>query len=94
MKAKSSLSLPMPKELISNKLEDIQEHFRKINEAIDKQYRLLWQDTATIQVGEDDWIYFGGIDVDGSWRVGRVGTNWEMQRYEAGEYIGKAGAVA
>ena len=94
MKAKSSLSLPMPKELTSNKLEDIQEHFRKINEAIDKQYKLLWQDTATIQVGSAGWIYFGGIDVDGSWRIGRVGTNWEMQRCEAGVYVGKAGATS
>ena len=93
MKAKSSLHLPMPKELTSNKLEDIQEHFRKINEAIDKQYKLLWQDTATIRVGSDGWIYFGGMDVDGSWRIGRVGNNWEMQRREAGTYVGKAEAT-
>ena len=94
MRAKSSLSLPRPKELTSTNLEDIQEHFRKINEAIDKAYRLLWQDTATIQVGSAGWIYFGGIDVDGSWRIGRVGNNWEMQRHEAGAYVGKAGATA
>jgi hypothetical protein len=99
MKAKSSLSLPMPKELTSNKLEDIQEHFRKINEAIDKQYKLLWQDTATIQVAEDGFIYFGGKDVDGSWRVGRDETNvdgksrWEMQRRELGTYVGKGAAT-
>ena len=36
----------------------------------------------------------GGIDVDGSWRIGRVGNNWEMQRHEAGAYVGKAGATA
>ena len=89
MKAKSSLSLPRPKELTSNKLEDIQEHFRKINEAIDKQYRLLWSDTATIQVGDDDWIYFGGIDVDGSWRIGRSGDDWNAERREAGVYVAK-----
>ena len=89
MKAKSALSLPRPKELTSNKLEDIQEHFQKINEAIDKQYRLLWQDTATIQVGADGWIYFGGIDVDGSWRVGRVGDDWNAERREAGVYVAK-----
>ena len=89
MKAKSALSLPRPKELISNKLEDIQEHFRKINEAIDKQYRLLWQDTATIQTGADGWIYFGGIDVDGSWRIGRSGDDWNAERREAGVYVAK-----
>ena len=89
MKAKSSLSLPRPKELTSNKLEDIQEHFRKINEAIDKQYRLLWSDTATIQVGTDGWIYFGGKDVDGSWRIGRSGDDWNAERREVGVYVAK-----
>jgi len=80
MKAKSSLSLPMPKALTSNKLEDIQEHFRKINEALDKQYRLLWQDAATIQIDVDGWIYFGNKDTDGSWRIGEVSNNCEIQK--------------
>ena len=93
MKSKSSLSLPMPKDLTSNKLEDIQEHFRKINEAIDKQYRLLWQDTATIQVGSDGWIYFGGMDTDGTWRIGRSGNDWNMERREAGTYVAKGAAT-
>lgn len=93
MRAKKSLSLPMPEALTSNKLEDIKEHFKKLTEAIDKGYRLLWQDTATIQVDEDGWIYFGEKDTDGSWRIGRVDNNWEMQRRESGTYVGKAGAT-
>jgi len=83
----------MPKALTSNKLEDIQEHFRKINEALDKQYRLLWQDTATIQVDADGWIFFGGKDTDGSIRIGRSGNEWVVQRYESGSYVDKFGVI-
>ena len=59
MRAKKSLSLPMPEALKSNKLEDIKEHFRLLTENLDKGYRLLYQDVATIQVDADGWIYFG-----------------------------------
>lgn len=93
MRAKKSLSLPMPESLKSNKLEDIKEHFRLLTEKLDKGYRLLFQDVATIQVDADGWIYFGEKDTDGSWRIGRVDNNWEMQRHEDGEYVGKAGAT-
>ena len=93
MRAKKSLSLPTPESLKSNNLEDIKEHFRLLTEKIDKGYRLLFQDVATIQVDADGWIYFGEKDTDGSWRIGRVDNNWEMQRREDGEYVGKAGAT-
>ncbi len=93
MRAKKTLSLPLPEALKSNKLEDIKEHFRLLTEELDKAYRLLWQDTANIQVAEDGWIYFGDKDTDGSWRVGRVGNNWEMQRRESGTFVKKAGAT-
>ena len=93
MRAQKSLQLPRPEDLKSNKVEDIKEHFRLLTEELDKAYRLLWQDTATIQVDADGWIYFGGKDTDGSWRIGRVDNNWEMQRCESGAYVGKAGAT-
>lgn len=93
MRAKKSLKLPMPEELKSNKLEDIKEHFRLLTEELDKAYRLLWQDTAEIQVDDAGWIYFGNKDTDGTWRIGRVDNNWEMQRRESGTYVGKAGAT-
>jgi len=93
MRAKKSLSLPMPEALKSNKLEDIKEHLRQLTEVLDKGYRLLYQDVATIQVDADGWIYFGEKDTDGTWRIGRVDNNWEMQRREDGTYVGKAGAT-
>lgn len=94
MRAKSSLRLPRAKELQSNKLEDIQEHLRKLYEELDKQWRLLFQDVSTIQVDADGFIYFGGKDTEGSWRIGRVGNDWQMRRYESGTYVKKAGATA
>ena len=94
MRAKSSLRLPRAKELQSNKLEDIQDHLEKLYEELDKAWKLLWQDVSTIQVDDDGWIYFGGKDTDGTWRVGRVNNNWEMQRRESGTYKKKAGATA
>jgi len=93
MISKKSLSLPMPEALKSNKLEDIKEHFRLMTEELDRAYRLLWQDTAMIQVAEDGWIYFGGKDTDGSWRIGRSGNNWNMERREAGAYVAKGAAT-
>ncbi len=87
MRAKKSLvSLPRPKELKSNKLEDIQEFFRKTFEELDRQWRLLFQDIATIQVDGDGWIYFGGKNVTGSIRIGQSGTDWVVQHYIAGTY--------
>ena len=94
MRARKSLQLQRPEDLKSNNLKDIQNHFRLLYEEIDKAYRLLWQDVATVQVDTDGWIYFGGKNTNGSWRVGRVGDNWEMQRREAGVYVGKAGATS
>lgn len=83
----------MPEELKSNKLEDIKDYLKKFYDELDKGYRLLYQDTATIQVDSEGWIYFGDKDTDGSWRIGRVDNNWEMQRRESGSWVGKAGAT-
>lgn len=94
MRAKSSLRLPRPKDLKSNKLEDIQDHLRKLYEELDKAWRLLWQDVSTIQVDEDGWIYFGNKDTDGTYRIGRDGTAWNMERRESGTYTKKAAATA
>jgi len=94
MLAKKTLRLPRPKELTSNKLEDIQDFFRRILEELDREYRRLWQDVAMIQVDDDGWIYFGGKDTDGSWRIGRSGTAWNMERRESGTYIAKGAATA
>lgn len=94
MKAKKSLSLPMPEELKSNKLQDIKDYLQQFYEALDSSYKKLYQDMAEIQVDSDGWIYFGGKDTDGSWRIGRVDNNWDMQRRESGTWVGKAGATA
>lgn len=95
MRAKKSLiSLPRPKELRSNRLEDIQDFLQRAFDELDRQWKLLWQDVSTIEVDPDGWIYFGGKDVDGSWRVGRVGNNWEMQRRESGTYVKKGASTA
>ncbi len=92
MQARKSLKLPRPKDLKSNKLEDVQEIFRIFFEELDKQWRLLWQDLSTIQVDSDGFIYFGQKDVDGTWRIGRSGTDWDMQRRESGTYVAKGAA--
>lgn len=83
----------MAEELKSNKLEDIKEHFRLLTEQIDRGYRLLYQDVATIQVAEDGWIYFGEKDTDGTWRIGRSGNDWNMERRESGSYVAKGAAT-
>lgn len=94
MRAKKRLRLPRPKELQSNKLEDIQNHLRLLCEELDQAWKLLWQDVATIQVDDDGWIYFGNKDTDGTWRIGRSGTAWDMQRRESGTYVAKGAATA
>ena len=93
MRAKKSLGLPLPEELTSNKLEDIKDYLTKFYEALDKGYRLLYQDTATIQVAEDGYIYFGEKDTDGSWRIGRSGNDWNIERRESGTYVAKGAAT-
>lgn len=44
MRAPKTLQLLKPKELKSNKLEDLQEHFRRLNEELDRAYKLLKDD--------------------------------------------------
>jgi len=88
MKAKSSLKsvLPLAKELRSNNLTDIQNFLARIIDELDRQWRLLWQDATTIQVDADGFIYFGGQDTDGSWRIGRSGDDWILQYRHSGAW--------
>ena len=79
MRARKSLSLPRPRDLRSNKLEDIQDFMRLVLEELDKQYRLLHQDVSTIQLDTDGFLYFGNKDTNGSWRIGRIGADWVLQ---------------
>lgn len=92
MRARKSLKLQRPKDLRSNKVEDIQNHLRLLYEELDKQWRLLYQDVAVIQVDTDGWIYFGGKDAAGSARIGLVGTDWVCQHYIAGAYASRLGS--
>lgn len=86
MRAKKTLRLPRPKELRSNKLEDIQNHLRILYEELDSAWKLLWQDINTFQVDGDNWIYFGGKNATGSIRIGQSGTDWVVQHFIAGTY--------
>ncbi len=79
MRARKALNLPRPKDLKSNSLEDIQNILRLLFEEIDSQWRLLFQDVSTIQVDSGGFIYFGGKDTLGTWRLGRIGADWVLQ---------------
>ena len=92
MRARKALKLPRPKDLRSNKLEDIQNILRLILDELDKQWRLLFQDVDVIQVDTDGWIYFGGKDAVGSARIGLVGTDWVCQHFIAGTYVSRLGS--
>lgn len=92
MRAKKTLRLPRPRDLKSNKKEDLQDHLRLLYEELDKAWRLLWQDVAVIQVDTDGWIYFGGKDAAGSARIGLVGADWVCQHYIAGAYASRLGS--
>ena len=82
MQARKSLQLPRPGDLQSMKLPDLQKYFGRLQEELDKQYRLMFQDINTIQVDIDNYIYFGGKNTEGSWRQGRDGDNFVTQRFE------------
>ena len=87
MRAKKTLeSLRRPKELKSNKLEDIQNFLRLWREELDRQWRLLFQDVATIQLDRDGFLYFGNKDTDGSWRIGRDGADWVLEHRASGTW--------
>ncbi len=80
MRAKKSLSgLPRPRDLRSNKLEDIQVYLQQLVTELDNQWRLLFQDVSTIQVDADGFIYFGNKDTLGTWRIGRSGADWVLE---------------
>ena len=83
MRAKKSLnSLPMPRELKSNSKEDIQNFLRRMIKELDKQWRLLYQDVATIQLDADGYLYLGNKDTVGTWRIGREGLDWILEYQE------------
>ena len=94
MRARKSLNLLRARDLQSNSLVDIQNFMDLILRELDKQYRLLYQDVATIQVDDDGFIYFGEKDTDGTWRIGRSGTAWNMERRESGAYVAKGASTA
>ena len=50
-RAEKTIPLPRAKDLKSNKLKDIQNYLRILNEAIDKAYRLTFQDIAILKPG-------------------------------------------
>jgi len=39
--------------------------------------------------GATDFIYFGAVDTNGTWRIGRSGNNLVFERREAGAYVTK-----
>lgn len=89
MQSRPSLNLPRARDLKSNKLKDIQDFLEKQQGEIDRQYRLMFQDILTLQVPADRFIYWGGKDTDGSWRIGRDGDNLITQRLESGVWVTK-----
>ena len=83
MRAKNALDLPRPRELQSNKVEDIQDILEKAFSALDTQWRLLHQDVGTIQVDTDEYIYFGDKNTLGTFRLGRDGDDWVLEHQTA-----------
>ena len=77
MRAQKTIRLPRPKELQSNKLEDIQEYFRKLTEELDKAWRLLFQDVTT--TGSVTFLLESV-----RWRIISVGDNLEVQKKISG----------
>lgn len=94
MRARPALKLPRARDLKTNTLKDLQDFYELLREELDKQWRLLFQDVSTIQVGDDGWIYFGNKNTDGTWRIGRSGNDWNMERRESGTYVAKGAATA
>ena len=93
-RASKTIGLPLPKSLSSNKLDDIQNHLRLINEALDNMYKRLLSDITTIDIGggsgeDSGWIYFGGKNAVGSARIGLVGTDWVCQHFIGGVYTSR-----
>lgn len=67
---------------------------RRLVDRLEEIYKLQRQDLIVIQVDEDGWIYFGEKDTDGTWRVGRSGNDWNMERRESGSYVAKGASTA
>ena len=78
----------------SNRREDLQNFFDLIFQELAAQWRLIHGDVSTIQVDDDGFIYFGNKNVDGTWRIGRSGTAWNMERRESGTYTKKGASTA
>ena len=64
---------------------------------IEKAFKDLKSDITTIEIGDGsaivvgDWIYFGGIDAVGSWRVGIESGKWVGQFWTGTEYTSRGG---
>lgn len=76
MRAKKTLRLPRPKELQSNKLEDIQNHFRLYYEALDKAWRSMFADL----------IYDEDKFTSTKWRLIEDGENMLVQKKIGGTW--------
>ena len=94
MRSRKALNLRTAQDLRSNSVEDIRNELRLLYEELDIQWRLIHQDVSTIQVESDGFIYFGGKDTDGTWRIGRSGNDWNMERRESGSYVAKGASTA
>ena len=86
MRSPKTIRLPRPKELRSNKVEDIQNFIERFFTELDSVYRKLHQDLSTIQIDDDGWVYFGNKDTNGSWRIGRSGDDMKMQLLVTGTW--------
>ncbi len=79
MISNKTLTLPLARELQSNKLTDIQEFLDRLIDRLEKAHRRLWQDIQTIQIPATGFIYFGGKDTLGTFRLGRIGADYVLQ---------------
>ena len=49
-----------------------------------------WEPVGKGVLSSADFIYFGAVDTNGTWRIGRSGDNLVFQRRESGTYVTKA----
>ena len=93
MNAPRTLTLPRLEDLKSNSLEDIKKQFRLLYTEVSRCYGLLWQDVYVRQVDADGWIFFGNKNTNGSWRIGRSGDDYNVERRENDVWVTKSGST-
>lgn len=93
MRSRKTLNLPTERTLKSAKIEDLRQWLHILVRELNKGYETLWQDVAVFQVDEAGWIYFGNKSSDGTIRIGRSGTDWNVERRESGTYVAKFGVA-